>query len=990
TRARLRKLAARTDVQSFAYQTTRVKDPDGEWVETPAAAIDIAQNTQPPEDSFQKGLDLLMEADQLELGSPEYLAKVEEAQPMFQEAADEGGDRSGDAAKVLEILDAYLAVDWPQAGEEEDPNAAPAEEAKPAAKPAEEQPPAPAQPAAQPAAPAQQATAAEDTLTFAFNPDQWRNPHNGQWIDMPGRILNRLDEKYDAAGKASEVTGTAGNREKVVEAKTIGVQFVDDLNDGGIEDALGRLDNITELLSEELDDVRDPDGGLAQVDLEMELQNAIDKIDQLKHIDWFSAPIDGEGIGSFDEPGDMPMPAYEDSLGPVEAEPAVVAAELPEVDNEEAPRWRDSFEEDLEALNTEYENPTNESVSMASNAILEGDSYNAEHLLQGVRDDLDTLYENAEADGDESNEIEYLESALNLLDSALDDLRAETNLRDSIAENAGYDSVGLNQVGVWKHDQPSGDWELVSRNGDLILTVERDGELRENDDAESTLRSVRVGGPEKGLPGDFNIVEADFSELNDKQLKQANGILAALPDSILLNLDFMKAGVQLFEEMMKRGIDPNTSREGYAPKDKVAFSVSRKASVYNWVDETGGLPAYIKEIAESLKKRGFAESKAIATAVNTVKRWAKGGSASKGGKGKVTAATQAKAAAALAEWEANRAEAKANAAKTAKLAAQTAEMATITASVVQRIDNTTRERVSEPAAVAFRRHELLSQVRGEVNALTASAGIPIAPPMAWFENPRLRQPTAINIDDDGRIYGHLASWSTCHVGSPSGEGICVMAPRNQTGYAYFRTGAVKTAEGQIVPTGRLVMGGGHADTRANAVVAAAHYDSTSLAVADVVCGEDAHGIWVAGALRPDVTPKQIRTLRASPLSGDWRRIAGKLELTVGLAVNAPGLPVPRVNGLVASIGETDSEAGEHELLSLVAAGMLPPKKVLAPGTEGALSTEDLKYLRALAAREREEQRLAIIDKAQALKAKLDLQKNKAKVAAFAASRKGNS
>lgn len=77
--------------------------------------------------------------------------------------------------------------------------------------------------------------------------------------------------------------------------------------------------------------------------------------------------------------------------------------------------------------------------------------------------------------------------------------------------------------------------------------------------------------------------------------------------------------------------------------------IPNKAGKTNWVEKAGGLPNYIRRIAKHLvADAGMSVSQAIATAVNTVKRWARGG-------GNVTAATQAKAAKALAEWEAKKA-----------------------------------------------------------------------------------------------------------------------------------------------------------------------------------------------------------------------------------------------------------------------------------------------------------------------------------------------
>lgn len=68
----------------------------------------------------------------------------------------------------------------------------------------------------------------------------------------------------------------------------------------------------------------------------------------------------------------------------------------------------------------------------------------------------------------------------------------------------------------------------------------------------------------------------------------------------------------------------------------------------NWVEKAGGLPSYIERIAKHLHyEQGMTISHAIAAAVNTVKRWARGG-------GDVKPDTQAKAAKALASWEAKK------------------------------------------------------------------------------------------------------------------------------------------------------------------------------------------------------------------------------------------------------------------------------------------------------------------------------------------------
>lgn len=81
---------------------------------------------------------------------------------------------------------------------------------------------------------------------------------------------------------------------------------------------------------------------------------------------------------------------------------------------------------------------------------------------------------------------------------------------------------------------------------------------------------------------------------------------------------------------------------------KVYPSLDRKPGDSNWVDKAGGLPDYIERIAKHLHyEQGMSISHAIASAVNQVKKWA-------AGLGGVSAATKAKAAAAVAEWEAKK------------------------------------------------------------------------------------------------------------------------------------------------------------------------------------------------------------------------------------------------------------------------------------------------------------------------------------------------
>ncbi len=180
-------------------------------------------------------------------------------------------------------------------------------------------------------------------------------------------------------------------------------------------------------------------------------------------------------------------------------------------------------------------------------------------------------------------------------------------------------------------------------------------------------------------------------------------------------------------------------------------------------------------------------------------------------------------------------------------------------------------------------------------ALVASA--PVNPPSGWFENPSLREATPLTFTADGRVFGHIALWGTCHTGF---AGVCKTPPMSRTNYALFRTGALHTDDGKEIAVGHMSMDTGHAPLHMSYAPAASHYDDTGTVVADLVAGEDSHGIYVAGALRPGLSDVQMRALRAAPMSGDWRESGGNLELAHILAVNLPGFPVPRTKALVAS------------------------------------------------------------------------------------------
>jgi hypothetical protein len=232
------------------------------------------------------------------------------------------------------------------------------------------------------------------------------------------------------------------------------------------------------------------------------------------------------------------------------------------------------------------------------------------------------------------------------------------------------------------------------------------------------------------------------------------------------------------------------------------------------------------------------------------------------------------------------------------------------------------------------------------SALTA-AGIPVHPPREWFDDPGLKRETPLTVLDDGRVYGHIATWDSEHIGLP----FSTRPPRSRSDYAYFHTGLLRTDNGSDVQVGQITLAGGHAPLESSAAAAVKHYDDTASAFCDVHAGEDAYGIWVAGALRPDVSAGQVRAIRAAAPSGDWRPINGRLEMVAVCQVNVPGFPVTRarvasghVYALVAAgtatLNRLHVEADDSplaRLLSRVDALEAPQREALSVAREAALA-----------------------------------------------------
>jgi len=222
--------------------------------------------------------------------------------------------------------------------------------------------------------------------------------------------------------------------------------------------------------------------------------------------------------------------------------------------------------------------------------------------------------------------------------------------------------------------------------------------------------------------------------------------------------------------------------------------------------------------------------------------------------------------------------------------------------------------LGSPAEVEVAPEEAVEAV--ELDGLAASAPVAVIdrrvrPPRAWFTmpEPEFGDPLLVQQDlagerwgvpqtitDEGQVFGHLALWGEC---LRNGSDLCIQPPDSARAYAEFMCGpGVRTAEGELVGTGTMVVGCSHYPTsgvdRSSFSIVRDYYANAGLGWADVRVSSGAFGVWYTGRVRPEVTEAQLSVLQSLPPSGDWSRDPeGAFELCAVLSVNKPGYPVRR-------------------------------------------------------------------------------------------------
>ena len=214
--------------------------------------------------------------------------------------------------------------------------------------------------------------------------------------------------------------------------------------------------------------------------------------------------------------------------------------------------------------------------------------------------------------------------------------------------------------------------------------------------------------------------------------------------------------------------------------------------------------------------------------------------------------------------------------------------------------------------------------------------IPDLPPAAWFDEPRDEPEIgAITVTDDGRIFGYLAPKHVAHRGIRDKR---VTVPMGNVDYGIWMNRVTLADDGKggftRVATGPITMDCGHATASPRVVGAARreHYDNSCSIVATVRVGENSRGVWISGAVLPDVTPDQVRRMMACQLSGDWgphREKPGKRELAGALLVPVPGFP-KRSNAFMSM------KAGELDRVTVpLRFGRVVPSETMSFGADAA-------------------------------------------------------
>lgn len=229
---------------------------------------------------------------------------------------------------------------------------------------------------------------------------------------------------------------------------------------------------------------------------------------------------------------------------------------------------------------------------------------------------------------------------------------------------------------------------------------------------------------------------------------------------------------------------------------------------------------------------------------------------------------------------------------------------------------------------------------GDVETFGARVYDGIHPPRSAFAQKKLPGKTKWTVvprDGYNEVYGHLASWDTCHMGLQIGNpNVCERPPRSRRGYKDFHVSTVLTAEGDIVEVGKFTIDAYHGSTKRGLTAAQVrtHYEHTGSEAAVGRVYEDEFGPAFFGVQVPDADPALAQKMRRTPASGHWHPVDGHLELVAALGVNRPAFPIvaSAADGLV--VDESTIILMEDEVQTgLIASAFSSEEQMAAAGDE---------------------------------------------------------
>lgn len=231
---------------------------------------------------------------------------------------------------------------------------------------------------------------------------------------------------------------------------------------------------------------------------------------------------------------------------------------------------------------------------------------------------------------------------------------------DQVPENPDilpYELAMLNphEAALFALAYPEVDWTLVDRVFDIY---------------DSQERSINAGKQVRGPGGKFG----DMPDDPESEKETDAETKARLPEALPLVPD---VAARIAEYLAQNGgaaapeaAPPDAEEEPAKPVkaftldsdyvNKLLAPYTQPAADFNWVEDVGGLPHYIKRIEKHLREKGMTEGHAIATAVNAVQKMCDTGDLNFPGKQDVNYGSRAEACKAVAEWNEKKARAKAD------------------------------------------------------------------------------------------------------------------------------------------------------------------------------------------------------------------------------------------------------------------------------------------------------------------------------------------